>query len=354
MGDAYISAIIGEEETVAIPRIIGKYEYVREIGSGAFSVVLLVLHKGTGVHYACKVCSRNLLQRNGIFDRFEREMRILQSIKHPNIVELVDVVYDEKLIYLVMEFCEKGELFQFIVDQKRLDESMAKQVFSQIVNAIKYLHDRDIAHRDIKPENILLDSDMNVKLADFGLCHNVNSSCLLKTPCGSPFYAPPEVIANKEYDGKLSDIWSIGVVLFTMITGSLPWKSGNQTQLFLQIENADYTIPRWIPHNIQTLIKGLMAPNPRDRIPTNDILNHPWFSEESSPIDQLKPIQERFDSSRMCAIPRPQQKKAIIVRPNATNSGGHSHSAHYNQSYIQPIQALIRKVPKQPYSGSRK
>ena len=348
-----IQAEIGDE-TVIIPTQIGKYKCLKVIGQGSFSVVTLVVDTTNQQTFACKVCSRKMLIENEIFDRFEREVRILQMLNHPNIVSVENVVFDENYIYLIMEYCKRGELFQYIIDNQKIDEKLARRMFLQIVNAIAYIHSKGIAHRDMKPENVLLDSDLNAKIADFGLCHPNAAKALLQTPCGSPFYAPPEVINNEEYDGKACDIWSIGVVLFTMITGSLPWREMNQTSLFVLIQNCDYTVPRWVSPEARDLIKRLMAPNPADRPQADQIPLHPWFTldpdlqnEISNHAAQLPP---KLQATKEHPATASSYKKTspILIRPSVAQSATNA----YNHAF-QPVAGLIRKVPRKLTSARK-
>lgn len=333
-----IQAFIGEEYPIQIPLHFGRYDYIRTVGTGSFSVVALVYERSNQQQFACKICSRSLLMEKNIFDRFEREVRIMQTFHHPNLVHLFDIVYDENLIYLIMEYCMNGELFQVIVEHGKLEESISRKIFAQLIEGMTYIHMRDIAHRDLKPENILLDENLNPKITDFGLCHQIEHNTLLKTPCGSPFYAPPEVIANQPYDGKKSDVWSLGVVLYTMVTGSLPWKETNQMALFRQIMEADFIIPKSIPPTLRDLIQRLLRVDPTDRPDMQDIANHPWLSETDELIfdaasgtrqrrytdnitisDSGTPIIAQSSSSfaRSSNVGSSRkQKRPLIVKPN--------------------------------------
>ncbi|OHT01746.1 CAMK family protein kinase [Tritrichomonas foetus] len=349
-----ISACIGDEFQIEIPLHFGHYDYVRTIGSGSFSVVALVTERNTHQQFACKICSRQLIITKNIFDRFEREVRIMQSFCHPSLVQLCDVVYDQNLIYLIMEYCLNGELFQVIADHGRLNEELSRKMFSQIVDGMAYIHSRDIVHRDLKPENILLDADMNAKISDFGLCHQVDDKSLLKTPCGSPFYAPPEILSSQPYDGKSSDVWSLGVVLYTMVTGALPWKETNQIQLFQQIIDANFTIPRNLSPQLRDLISRLMRPDPADRPPMTEIAKHPWLIGDysadplQSVLMQQKPqSNHRLENAQSVPKNTASMKRALIVRPNVPQS---AISSAKNQ-HKQPLQSLIRKVP--PSSAKR-
>lgn len=262
----------------SIPNEFGNYIKLHKIGDGSSCIVIAAQHKKTGMVYACKCVSRKLLVEAGLFLRFEQEVRILQTMHHPNIIEVHDIVFGEEYIFLIMEYCTHGELFNYIIEKGRLLEDEAHALFTQLINAINYIHSKGIAHRDLKPENILLDSNMNIKLTDFGLCHTSAGQILLKTPCGSPFYAPPEVIKGEQYDGFKGDVWSLGVVLYTMTTGALPWTNLQAPKLFIQISTGDYVIPKNISCILANLIKSMMTVDPAERISVEHILEHPWIS----------------------------------------------------------------------------
>ena len=279
----------GEFGILNVPKKIGIYEYIKTIGFGSFSVVILVKNIKTNVFFACKVVSRDMLEKEKIFDRFEQETRTLQILDHPNIVKLFDIIYQKTFFFLILEYCRNGELFKYIITRGYLSEKEVLQLFTQILKAISYIHSKNIVHRDIKPENILLDQDMNIKLADFGLCRTMKSCSLLKTPCGSPFYAPPEIIDNEDYDGKKSDIWSLGVVLFTMSTGTLPWTESNQTQLFLQISKADISFPSNISPPLISILQSMLNRNPLNRLSANELLENPFLHELN--LNEIKPTR---------------------------------------------------------------
>ena len=344
-----VPANIGGKYDINIPVRFDKFEFVRVIGSGSLSIVALVV-SNDNKYYACKICSRQLLMENNAFEMFEREIRILQSLSHPYLVHLEKVVFDDQLIYQIMEYCEQGELFQYIVDNGPLPIDTARLMFIKLTFALQYIHSKDIAHRDLKPENILLDRDLNPKIADFGLCHTANSKQLLSTPCGSPFYAPPEIISNIPYDGKLSDMWSLGVVLFTMVTGSLPWKSSNQTALYRQIIEAQYYIPPKLPVNLRDLIEHLMVAEPRERLSTTQVLMHPWVQES----EHMALLNNYFSSGAHCPsdtfISKSKRKnsensvgkKPLIVRPTIPKV---QQSFSAKASMNPALSSIIRKVP---------
>lgn len=354
-----ISAQIDERFPISVPTTFGHYKYLRNIGSGAFSLVCLVEHVKTKKQYAAKIVSREFLLNEGAFDRFEQEVRVLQSFDHKNIVKVEEIVFDTKLIFVVMEYCSHGELFNFIVQNGFLDDIIVKKFLYQLAEALVYLHDRHIAHRDIKPENILLDSELNVKLADFGLCHTINKKRLLSTPCGSPFYAPPEVVSGSNYDGEKSDMWSLGVVLFTMCTGSLPWREENQTKLLNQIIKSDYNVPLSVPPHYRELIMKLMNPNPSERPTAYEITQIPWLVESIQQLSEPDPIararklikkQARAQSFGYDEIEVEEHatmshgvvaKRRLIVRPDVRKKKATASVE------LSPILGLVRKVPNQ-------
>lgn len=348
------------DETIekCIPEYFGRYRKIRKIGSGAFSVVILVENVKTHEQFAAKAVTRQALISEGIFDRFEQELRLMQSFDHPNIVKVFDIVYLEEIIFLVMEYCAKGELFNYIVQRGVLADFQIKKILRQIVSALNYLHDRNIAHRDIKPENILLDADTNVKLADFGLCHSTSKNQMLMTPCGSPFYAPPEIVANQPYDGKKGDMWSLGVVLFSMATGSLPWTEMNQTQLLQQIMHADFVVPVTVSPDIRALIQALMSANPSARPSSKDVLSLPWLNEqthESIRHNKLSKVVPATHAMRTQVITGATSsmvhKKQIIVRPNCSSTPKPKMTCSFE---LSPIMGLVRKVPASIHNRNTK
>lgn len=346
-----ISDVIDDSYHIEIPQHFGKYAYVKKIGSGAFSTVILVENPKTNELFACKVVSRELLIKEKIFDRFEQELRMLETLDHPNIVRIHDIIYQEKLIIVVMEYCSRGELFSYLLQNGVLADYQIKHMLVQLVDALCYLHGRNIAHRDIKPENILLDSDLNVKLADFGLCHATSEKQMLSTPCGSPFYAPPEIISNIPYDGKKGDMWSLGVVIFAMATGSLPWTETNQALLLQQIMNANFVVPITVSPTIRHLIQNLMNPNPSLRPSAEEVRTLPWlidnfdfpFGKPKNSTRTVKdqPFPQRSSFGYNSAASATVNKKSLIVRP--TFPTGKAKSICTVE--LSPIIDLVRKVP---------
>ncbi|KAI4813328.1 hypothetical protein KUCAC02_024660 [Chaenocephalus aceratus] len=191
---------------------VGNYRLLKTIGKGNFAKVKLARHVLTG---------RELF----------REVRIMKLLNHPNIVKLFEVIETEKTLYLVMEYASGGEVFDYLVAHGRMKEKEARAKFRQIVSAVQYCHQRRIVHRDLKAENLLLDADMNIKIADFGFSNEFTVGSKLDTFCGSPPYAAPELFQGKKYDGPEVDVWSLGVILYTLVSGSLPFDGQNLKEL---------------------------------------------------------------------------------------------------------------------------
>ncbi|OHS98397.1 CAMK family protein kinase [Tritrichomonas foetus] len=268
-------------QSVIAPTKIGPYSLRGTIGEGAFSIVKLVYHEEKCEYYACKIVPKMRIMKGNLHDQFESEIRINQQLHHPGIVRIVDVLKDNFNYYVVLEFCSNGDLFQCIIDRSKLSEIDSKRYIVQILETLKYIHQVGVAHRDLKPENILIDQNGLLKLSDFGLSKFVNCDGLVSTPCGSPCYASPECIIGKPYDGKKNDVWSVGVIVYAMLTAQLPWTKRNKKQLFEQIVKGDYKIPAFLSDEATSFIKGMMCVDANQRITIEESLNHPFLHEAS-------------------------------------------------------------------------
>ena len=260
-----------------IPKQIHNYNIMKELGHGSFATVCKAFNKLNRRTYAMKVLPKEKLQGQTEIERFQREVNSSAYLRHESLVALHDFFWDEKNFYLVLDFCPGGELFDYIVQHDRLDEDVAAVVFKQIVDAVAYCHDQGVAHRDLKPENVLIEKWPKVKVSDFGLCGYIRPDELMKTFCGSPLYCAPECLGKTEYDGRLSDVWSLGVILFVMVTGDNPWKYENMSQMINEIMTGNYKVPDYVSDDCRDLICGMMRVVPSVRITVADILEHPWL-----------------------------------------------------------------------------
>uniref|UniRef100_A0A914X435 non-specific serine/threonine protein kinase n=2 Tax=Plectus sambesii TaxID=2011161 RepID=A0A914X435_9BILA len=220
-----------------------------------------------------------------------REVKIMKQLDHPNIVKLYQVLETESTLYLVMEYASGGEVFDYLVAHGRMKEKEARAKFRQIVSAVQYLHQKNIIHRDLKAENLLLDSDMNIKIADFGFSNQFALGSKLDTFCGSPPYAAPELFQGKKYDGPEVDVWSLGVILYTLVSGSLPFDGQNLKELRERVLRGKYRIPFYMSTDCENLLKKFLVLNPARRATLEAIMKDRWMNigyEE----DELKPFIE--------------------------------------------------------------
>ena len=273
--------IVGRSQRISVPTEFGGYRYHSTIGKGSFAIVVLVQRISDEQFFACKVISQQYLIEHKLVESFTREVDTFSQLNHQNITKLVDFLSDEKQVYMVMEYCSHGDLHAFISQHGHLSEPQAKIIFRELVSAVSYLHSKNIAHRDLKLENILLSENMHVKLADFGFCRKVDNDELMSTKCGSPIYTAPEIITQSQYDGRIADMWSLGVILYVLLVGKIPWDTTNETQLFYQITTARYHIPETVSPLASRLIGELMCPQPAMRMSANEVLTHPWVDEHS-------------------------------------------------------------------------
>ena len=304
-------------DTICVPKIVGKYEIHHQIGIGSTSVVALAINLKTQRKYAIKIVNRNFMIEQGLFLRFEQEIRIMKSFDHPHIVKTEEILFDKNYIYVVMEYCFNGDLFDYIKTASPLPEGECLKIFEQTLQALSYLHHKKIAHRDIKPENILLDISMNVKLCDFGLCHTVDKN-LLKTACGSPIYSSPEIITNKDYDGTKSDIWSLGIVFYIMVTGRLPWSFTSNKQLYQQIENAQIPYPQGMPLTYLNILKGMLQKDPNMRLSADELLKMVPKREGAIRLseDLLKAQKRREHIRKLVNVSSKKVIRPLVVRIN--------------------------------------
>jgi 5'-AMP-activated protein kinase catalytic alpha subunit len=227
---------------------------------------------------AIKILEKDRIVDAADVERVSREIHILKQINHPNVIKLYEVVDSPKYIFLIMGYASGGELFDYIVSHGRVKERDACRFFHQIMNGVDYCHGRNIIHRDLKPENLLLDSQQNIKIVDFGLGNIVRNGGLLKTACGSPCYAAPEMIAGKRYVGPLVDIWSMGVILFALVCGFLPFEDPNTANLYKKIMGGDYKVPSHVSKEGRDLIGRLLTTDPAKRYTIRFALLH-WSSQ---------------------------------------------------------------------------
>ncbi|CAA7055428.1 unnamed protein product [Microthlaspi erraticum] len=260
--------------------VLPNYKIGKSIGHGAFSKVKLAKHLATGHKVAIKIIDRKKVEELDLATKVEREIQILRALMHPRTIRLYEVVETPEHIYLVMEFAGKGELFDYIVEKGRLSEEEARRIFQQIISGVEYCHHIRVVHRDLKPENIIMDWKEDIKIADFGLSNIMYDGHLLKTSCGSPNYAAPEVLAGEPYAGPEVDIWSCGVILYALVCGQLPFDDAVVPNLFGKIKRGEYTLPNHLSRDVKDLIPRMLTVEPLRRISIPEIRQHPWFHND--------------------------------------------------------------------------
>uniref|UniRef100_A0A8B9ME73 Serine/threonine-protein kinase MARK2 n=1 Tax=Accipiter nisus TaxID=211598 RepID=A0A8B9ME73_9AVES len=269
---------------------IGNYRLLKTIGKGNFAKVKLARHVLTGKEVAVKIIDKTQLNSSSLQKLF-REVRIMKVLNHPNIVKLFEVIETEKTLYLVMEYASGGEVFDYLVAHGRMKEKEARAKFRQIVSAVQYCHQKFIVHRDLKAENLLLDADMNIKIADFGFSNEFTFGNKLDTFCGSPPYAAPELFQGKKYDGPEVDVWSLGVILYTLVSGSLPFDGQNLKELRERVLRGKYRIPFYMSTDCENLLKKFLILNPTKRGTLEQIMKDRWMNVGHED-DELKPYME--------------------------------------------------------------
>ena len=213
-------------------KMIGDYQIEKTLGQGTFGKVKQGFHIFTGQKVAIKILDKWKIEDINDIERVEREIHILKIVRHPSIIQLYEIIETPQRLFLIMEHCCNGELFNYITSKNHLSEKESCRLFQQLIGGIEYLGELGIAHRDIKPENLLLDEEKNLKIVDFGLSNTFKANEKLVTACGSPCYAAPELIKGLEYIGPKADIWSAGVVLYCLVCGHLPFEDQNTQSLY--------------------------------------------------------------------------------------------------------------------------
>merc|ERR1712137_1088831 len=285
----------GEEGGIPITIFAEKYHVGDVLGRGAFSVVKEVTSKRSGRRYAVKIIDKKNVGQD--MQRLRVEIDILTRVKHPNIINLKEIMEDDDTLYIITELVTGGELFDKIVDLGAYTESDAARLVAKMVSAIDYLHSMNIVHRDLKPENLLLKSEgdiSEVKLADFGLSKIVSDGVqkqMMQTACGTPGYVAPEVLTADGYDKEV-DLWSIGVITYILLCGFPPFYNEHLPILFEAIMQADYDYPEdyWdeISDTAKNFIDRLLVVDPQKRMTTAQALAHPWLSDGKVSDKKLK------------------------------------------------------------------
>uniref|UniRef100_W5KJ06 non-specific serine/threonine protein kinase n=1 Tax=Astyanax mexicanus TaxID=7994 RepID=W5KJ06_ASTMX len=261
------------------PVRVGFYDIERTLGKGNFAVVKLAKHRITKSEVAIKIIDKTQLDAANL-EKIYREVEIMKLLDHPHIIKLYQVMETKNMLYLVTEYAKNGEIFDYLASRGRLSEADARRKFWQILSAVEYCHERGIVHRDLKAENLLLDAHMNIKIADFGFGNFFRPGEPLATWCGSPPYAAPEVFEGQQYEGPQLDIWSMGVVLYVLVCGALPFDGPSLPVLRQRVLEGRFRIPYFMTEDCEHLIRRMLVLDPAKRLSLSQIREHRWMVQE--------------------------------------------------------------------------
>lgn len=320
----------------ATRKIVGQYMIGKTIGEGTFGKVKIAVHIPTGEKVAVKILEKARIKEQADVKRVNREIKILKKASGINVIKMFEVLDTVNSVYLIMESCDGGELFDYIVSHKRVEERQACIFFHQIMDGLECIHKSDITHRDMKPENLLLKmtpSGWVIKIVDFGLSNTHEGGKLLTTACGSPCYAAPEMIAGKAYVGPVADMWSCGVILFALVCGYLPFEDANTSALYQKILAGRYTPAKFISPEVKDLIRKILEVKPNNRFRVEDVRRHRWYQavpENQVPKDIISPEEAEQTKTEIFAKLQEQENADIMLIRDGLNSRAcNGHTAMY-------------------------
>ncbi|WOH11945.1 hypothetical protein DCAR_0831441 [Daucus carota subsp. sativus] len=278
--------------------LLGRYEIGKLLGHGSFAKVYHARNIKTNESVAIKVIDKEKILKGGLIAHIKREISILRRVRHPNIVQLFEVMATKSKIFFIMEYVRGGELFNKVA-KGRLKEDVARKYFQQLISAVGFCHSRGVFHRDLKPENILLDENGDLKVSDFGLSaisEQIRGDGLFHTFCGTPAYVAPEVLGRKGYDAAKVDLWSCGIILFVLMAGYLPFHDQNIMIMYKKIYRGEFRCPRWFSPELTRLLTKILDTNPETRMTIPEIMNNRWFKKG------FKHIKFYIEDDKLCSV----------------------------------------------------
>ncbi|KAK1378589.1 Non-specific serine/threonine protein kinase [Heracleum sosnowskyi] len=361
--------------------LLGRYEIGKLLGHGTFAKVYHARNVKTNESVAIKVIDKEKILKGGLIAHIKREISILRRVRHPNIVQLFEVMATKSKIFFIMEYVRGGELFNQVA-KGRLKEDVARKYFQQLISAIGFCHSRGVFHRDLKPENILLDENGDLKVSDFGLSaisEQIRGDGLFHTFCGTPAYVAPEVLGRKGYDAEKVDLWSCGIILYVLIAGYLPFHDQNIMNMYKKIYRGEFRCPRWFSPELSRLLIKILDTNPETRMTIPEIMNNRWFKKGFKHIkfyiedDKLCNVEEDVDDAidymsdasmsesesemesrkRFVSLPRPASLNAfdLISRSPGFDLSGlfeeeGNHSRFVSNAPVPHIMSTLEEVAK--------
>jgi len=340
-------------------KTVGKYDLYGTLGEGAFGKVKYAVNTETNEAVAIKILDKDKIQTRNMGAQIKKEISIMKMISHHHVVSVKDVFATSAKIFIVLEFVGGGELFDKIANEGKLPEEKARFYFKQLVEGLEHCHNNGVCHRDLKPENLLLDTDGNLKISDFGFSTlNIGDADgdgnaraeLLHTTCGTPNYVAPEVLGKDGYDGKKSDVWSIGVILYVLLAGYLPFDENTMAALFQKIKNADFEYPDWFSSEARDLLSKILIPDPHNRAKLSELKNHPWMQHgDSGPTPSTGSNAAAMSGAPQVvnSHPAPHQTPAAApVKPTVTVHDTPPSPTHAQQHQQHQQPAAAAPAPK--------
>ena len=324
---------------------IGEYIINQTLGIGTFSKVKLGINKYTKEKVAIKLLEKNKITEKSDLERIFREMSIVKTLNHPNIVKTHEIFDNEKYYFMIMDYCPGGELFDYIVNKIRLNEEESSFFFYQIINAVEYIHSKGIVHRDLKPENLLLNDKNKLKIIDFGLSNYFfpdSEKNLLKTPCGSPCYAAPEMVSGNNYNGFKTDIWAIGIILYAMLVGYLPFEDNDNDILFQKILECDLEFPDFLSNLSIDIITKILNVDSDKRYTIQDIKKHMFYLNGKKVYQNVfgNEINDNLINNEKLIFNRKISTENLIGKKNRKSELGNYLNIGYksNRHFIKKIE----------------
>jgi len=318
---------------------IGGYKLGRILGQGSCAVVRLGTHIVTGHQVAVKIIKpKQMKEQKEVLREVEALQLLHNKQEHPHIIKLVKVIRENGFTCLILELGERGELFEHISKNGKMTEEEARRLFRQILSGVQYCHAHMVIHRDLKPENLILDIDGNIKISDFGLSNILKPGRMFSTFCGSPMYSPPEVVMQKKYHGHLADTWSLGVILFIMVTGGMPWcLEANQVKNIDALIQAKYCVPDFLglSAEVKELISMMLTASWEERATVEQLMAHPWVNigYDCSPPSYFEPMETVAEEDinadvmqQMCLLGLDVSKARISIQNDSTSSSLYTYN----------------------------
>mmetsp|Transcript_4193 Transcript_4193/g.6288 ORF Transcript_4193/g.6288 Transcript_4193/m.6288 type:complete len:459 (+) Transcript_4193:76-1452(+) len=344
-------------------KTVGKYDLYGTLGEGAFGKVKYAVNTETNEAVAIKILDKDKIQARNMGAQIKKEISIMKMINHHYVVGVKDVFATSAKIFIVLEFVGGGELFDKIANEGKLSEDKARFYFRQLVEGLEHCHNNGVCHRDLKPENLLLDTEGNLKISDFGFSTlNIGDADgdgdaraeLLHTTCGTPNYVAPEVLGKDGYDGKKADVWSIGVILYVLLAGYLPFDENTMAGLFQKIKAADFEYPAWFSDEARNLISKVLVPDPQQRARISDLKQHSWFTKGGTepPLHSTHPNTNN-SNNMLKSLNNPNNTQNNNQNNNNNNTSENSSSVKSKSNSEKDnsasrVESSVNPSPNQP------